>query len=327
MSHTRTSLVLASLLVVALLVLLSGLLAGSSPLAPAAVLGALLGPGDSLEATIVRGVRLPHVIAAFTVGALLAQAGLMLQALFRNPLADPYVVGVSGGAAVGALAAMLAGAGTLLLHASAASGALLVGLCTWLLGRQGGLLRLLLTGVVLASVCGAITSVLLAVADNGALRGMVFWLAGDLAWAANPVALLVVMLAATAAATVFSRWLNVLAAGELRSASLGLAPGTARGCTFAVAATLTAVAVLSAGPVGFIGLIAPHLSRLLLGTSDHRAVAPAATLTGGALLALADLVSRTVAAPRQLPVGAVTALIGAPLFLWLIRQQSRQRGA
>jgi iron complex transport system permease protein len=252
------------------------------------------------------------------VGALLALAGLLLQALFRNPLADPYVIGVSGGASVGALLALVSGAGLVTLHLSTALGAFVVGIGAWLLGRRGGLLRLLLTGVVLASACGAITSLILSVADSTQLRGMVFWLAGDVSFAGPPAPLLAVVVVATIAGVLAGRWLNVLASGELRAASLGLAAGSARCGVFAVAAVLVTLAVLAAGPVGFVGLTAPHLSRMLLGTSDHRGIAPASALLGGTLLMLADLLARTLAAPRQLPVGAITALVGVPLFLWLL---------
>jgi iron complex transport system permease protein len=152
---------------------------------------------------------------------------------------------------------------------------------------------------------------------------MVFWLAGDVSFAGSPVPLLAAAVIAVVGGMAAGRWLNVLAAGELRSASLGLAAAGARLAVFAVAAALVALAVLAAGPVGFIGLTAPHLSRMLLGTSDHRAIAPASALLGGTLLMLADLLARTLAAPRQLPVGAVTALVGVPLFLWLLWQQGR----
>jgi iron complex transport system permease protein len=324
MVHARLGWGLGALLLLAVMALIASLLIGSANVPVTDAVHALLGSGDDLTRTVMQQVRLPRALSAFAVGSLLALAGVLLQALFRNPLADPFVLGVSGGAAVGALSGMLLGVGISGLHWFASSGALAVGLLTWTLGRGGGLLRLLLTGVVLASACGALTSVMLAVADNAQLRGMVFWLAGDLAWAQQPGLNLLVAMLCTVAALLFGRVLNVLAAGELRSASLGVAGSKARLVVFALAAMLTAMAVLSAGPVGFVGLVAPHLVRLALGTSDHRVVAPGAALAGGTLLCLADMLSRTVAAPRQLPVGAVMALVGAPIFLWLLRKQSRQ---
>ncbi|MBV9346151.1 MAG: iron ABC transporter permease [Gammaproteobacteria bacterium] len=313
-----------ALLVLGLLAVLVfgvALLSGSSGIGVRAALGALLGAGDEATRNVLLAVRLPRVLAAFGVGSLLALAGVLLQALFRNALADPYVLGVSGGAAVGALLAMIAGAAALIVQSAAVAGALgAVGL-VYLLARGGGTPRLLLTGVVLASACGALVSVLLALADSSRVRGMVFWLAGDLEWAVQPWLSAGAALLAVAVAIVLARPLNVLAAGELRARSVGLALEAWRTVLFIACAALTALAVVSAGTVGFVGLITPHAVRLSFGTSDHRVVAPAAALGGGMLLALADLVARTIAAPRQLPVGAIMALVGAPLFVMLLRQR------
>lgn len=301
--------------------LLASLLAGSADLSVGRALAALGGGGDELAGTIVRTIRLPRTISAFAVGSLLGLAGVLLQALFRNPLADPFVLGVSGGASVGALAGMLAGISLGGLEWTATGGALCVGALVLWLGSGGDTGRLLLSGVVLASACGAVISVLLAIADNGQLRGMVFWLAGDLGWAQHPWFDLAASGAALLLALIGGRALNVLAAGEMRSAVLGLDARLARPVVFLIAAALTSLAVLAAGPVGFVGLVAPHLVRLALRSSDHRLVAPGAALCGGALLCLADIASRTIAAPRQLPVGAITALIGAPVFLLLLRRR------
>ena len=303
--------------------LLASLLAGSAHLSLGRALAALGGGGDELAGTIVRTIRLPRSISAFAVGSLLGLAGVLLQALFRNPLADPFVLGVSGGASVGALAGMLTGLTLGAVEWTATGGALAIGALVYWMGSGGDSGRLLLSGVVLASACGAVISVLLAIADNGQLRGMVFWLAGDLGWAQHPWFDLGAAGIGLVAALLGGRALNVLAAGELRSAVLGLDARMARPVVFVVAAALTSLAVLAAGPVGFVGLVAPHLVRLALRTSDHRLVAPGAALCGGALLCLADIASRTVAAPRQLPVGAITALIGAPVFLLLLRRRRR----
>jgi iron complex transport system permease protein len=311
---------LVALGVLAAAALLASLLVGPSAMNPGRALAAISGHGDPLAISIMQTLRVPRSLSAFAVGTLLALAGVLLQALFRNPLADPFVLGVSGGASVGALAGMLAGASMLALQWYASLGGLLVGLAVLTLGRGGQTLRLLLAGAVLASACGALVSVLLAVADAGRLRGMVFWLAGDLGWSDHPAVDLSVAAVALAATLAFGRALNVLAAGELRSASVGLDVGRARLGVFAASSVLTAFAVLSAGSVGFVGLVAPHLARLTLRTTDHRYVAPAAALAGGALVCLADLAGRTLAAPRQLPVGAVMALIGAPVFILLLRR-------
>jgi iron complex transport system permease protein len=317
-SRWRSLLVLVLL---AVLVFVVALLVGSSGIGLREALAALGGAGDEATRNVLLDVRLPRVLAAFGVGSLLALCGVLLQALFRNPLADPYVLGVSGGAAVGALLAMIAGAAALMVQSAAVAGALgAVGL-VYLLARGGGTPRLLLTGVVLASACGALVSVLLALADSSRVRGMVFWLAGDLEWAVNPWLSAGAALAAVGAAIVLARPLNVLAAGELRARTVGLALEGWRTLLFIACATLTAIAVVSAGTVGFVGLITPHAVRLTFRTSDHRIVAPAAALAGGMLLAAADLVARTIAAPRQLPVGAIMALVGAPLFVVLLRQK------
>src|SRR5499427_7507340 len=314
---------LALLAVLAALVFGVSLLVGSSGLGWRGALAALTGSGDEATRTVLLAVRLPRVLAAFGVGSLLALAGVLLQALFRNPLADPYVLGVSGGAAVGALLAMMAGAAALVVQSAAVAGALAAVAIVYLLARSGGTPRLLLTGVVLASACGALVSVLLALADTSRVRGMVFWLAGDLEWAVSPWLSAGAALLAVAVAIVVARPLNVLAAGELRARTVGLALEAWRTLLFVACAVLTALAVVSAGTVGFVGLITPHAVRLSFRSSDHRIVAPAAALAGGMLLAGADLVARTIASPRQLPVGAIMALVGAPLFVALLRGRAR----
>jgi iron complex transport system permease protein len=311
------------LLALAAAVFLAALLIGSSGISPSRALAVLAGTGDEATRSVLLGVRLPRVLAAFGVGSLLALSGVLLQALFRNPLADPYVLGVSGGAAVGALLAMIAGAAATVVQSAAMAGALGAVSMVYLLARNGGTPQLLLTGVVLASACGALVSVLLALADTSRVRGMVFWLAGDLEWAVSPWVSGGAAVLAVAIATILARPLNVLAAGELRARTVGLALDVWRTVLFVGCATLTAIAVVSAGTVGFVGLITPHAVRLTFRTSDHRIVAPAAALGGGMLLAGADLMARTVASPRQLPVGAIMALVGAPLFVMLLRGRGR----
>ena len=311
------------LLTLALAVFLAALLIGSSGVGLSRALSVLAGSGDEAARNVLLVVRLPRVLAAFGVGSLLALAGVLLQALFRNSLADPYVLGVSGGAAVGALLAMMAGAAAFMVQSAAVAGALAAVAIVYLLARGGGTPRLLLTGVVLASACGALVSVLLALADTSRVRGMVFWLAGDLEWAVTPWVSAAAALIAIAVAIVVARPLNVLAAGELRARTVGLALEAWRTLLFVACAALTSIAVVSAGTVGFVGLITPHAVRLSFRTSDHRIVAPAAAVAGGMLVAGADLVARTCAAPRQLPVGAILALVGAPLFVILLRGRGR----
>jgi len=310
---------LTLLLALATAVCLVSLLNGGSGITARQAIAALLGAGDEAARSVMLEVRLPRLLAAFGVGGLLALAGVLLQALFRNPLADPYVLGVSGGAAVGALLAMIAGAAAVGVQSGAILGALGAVALVHLLARGGGTSRLLLTGVVIASACGALVSVLLALADSGRLRGMVFWLAGDLGWALSPWSSVLAAVFAACLALLVARPLNVLSAGELRARSVGLQIEVWRTTVFLACATLTAIAVISAGTVGFVGLITPHAIRLSFRTSDHRIVAPASVLLGGTVLAAADVVARTIASPRQLPVGAIMALVGASLFLALLR--------
>jgi iron complex transport system permease protein len=307
----------------ALAVALVSLLSGTAGIDAREALQALWNGTDATARSVLLEVRVPRLLAAFGVGSVLALAGVLLQALFRNPLADPYVLGVSGGAAVGALLAMLAGAGVLLVQSAAVAGALGAVAIVYVLARAGGVPQLLLTGVVMASACGALVAILLALADSVRLRGMVFWLAGDLGWASSAVPGIAGALCAVGFAVLLARPLNVLAAGELRARSVGLDFQRWRTAVIGACAVLTSIAVVSAGTVGFVGLITPHAVRLLFRTSDHRIVAPAAALFGGTLLAAADLIARTVASPRQLPVGAIMALVGAPLFIALLRSRSR----
>ncbi len=301
----------------------ASLLSGSADIAIPAVWDALRGLGDPLAQTVVLELRLPRWLAACGVGSSLAIAGLLLQALFRNPLADPYVLGVSGGAAVGALLALLAGASALMGQLGAVLGALAATTALLLLARGTDSLRLLLSGVVIAALCGAVVTLLLVAASGDQLRGMIFWLAGDLSLARTPWLSLSLAIAGGLLATLFAKPLDLLSGGELRAQTLGLDVSRWRNILVGSAVLLTAVAVTSAGTIGFVGLVTPHLVRLLFGSSSHRIIAPATALAGAILVAAADLLARTVAEPRQLPVGAIMALIGAPVFALLIRRGFR----
>jgi iron complex transport system permease protein len=296
------------------------LVSGSTGIGVRPALAALFGDAAEPARTVVLELRAPRLLSAFTIGALLALAGVLLQALFRNPLADSYVLGVSGGSSVGALFALLLGASLWAVQCSAALGAMLTTFLVLGLARGGATVRVLLTGVVIASACGALVTLVLVLADNGQLRGMMFWLAGDLGWAAQPWLMAGSALLATLLVTLISRPLDVLATGETTAQSLGLDLIRWRVAIVVFAGALTAGAVIQGGSIGFIGLVIPHFVRLAFGTSAHRVVVPAAALAGGTLLAAADLVARTVAAPRQLPVGAIMALLGVPMFLVLLRR-------
>ena len=283
----------------------------------------LLGGGEPIARSVVLELRLPRALAAMAVGGALAVAGLLLQALFRNPLADPYVLGVSGGASVGALLALAAGGGAVAVQAGATTGAVLAGACVFLIGARLGASQLLLAGVVVASACGAAVTLLLSLVGSEQLRGMLFWLAGDLSQAREPLLPLLIAAVAALVASLAGTPLNVLAAGDLRAAAVGLDVRKWRILVFLAAAGLTAIAVVVAGTIGFVGLMGAHGARLLLSSSDHRQLAPATMLLGGTFVAIADLLARTVLEPRQLPVGAVMALLGAPLFILLLRRVSR----
>ncbi|MCM1129254.1 MAG: iron ABC transporter permease [Alistipes senegalensis] len=310
----------------AVLCVLLSCLAGPAGVAwdalPAAFAECLRGEPFSLTAAILQ-LRLQRVAAAFLTGASLALAGVMMQALLRNPLADPYVLGVSGGASVGVLLALLLGGAAWMADAAAFCGAVCVAfLLYWLVRREwggeaeaGGMARLLLTGVIVAFGCGALVTLLLSVAPDGYLRGMVFWLVGDLEGARLNWLSVLALLAVLAGMLRLARSVNLLALYAGEAAALGVNVGSVRRFLFGGGALLTACAVANAGNLGFVGLVVPHFCRRLFGP-DHRLLLPASLFSGGIFLVLADTVARTVVSPRQLPVGAVMALIGVPVFLW-----------
>ena len=282
---------------------------------------------DALRTTgvILLQVRLPRVFLGFLVGSCLAAVGVALQALLRNPLADPYVLGASGGAAVGALGSLLAGVAGLWIDVGAFTGALSATLLVFGLAHGDGSwtrTRLLLTGVIVAAGCGAAVALMLSIAPEGRVKGMLFWLMGDASGVSNPWPALGVLAVGLVTALPFARELNLLARGEVTALALGVRVGRLRGLVYGLGALLTAAAVTTLGSVGFIGLIVPHLVRLVIG-NDQRLLLPAASLAGGVLLTLADTAARTVVAPVQLPVGVLTALIGVPVFLFLLARHPR----
>lgn len=332
MAHSAVSRSRALILPVAIalccgLAVLTGLMTGPVPVSLSELLETLL-PGaaaDSVTYQVVHELRIPRVSGAFAIGASLAVAGAMLQILLRNPLADPYILGTAGGAAAGALGAILAGLGSLLVNAAALTGALCSTLLVfWLgFGRAGFTpLRLLLTGVVVAAGWNAAISFLLVSAASQDASAMLFWLLGDLqritdataAWWTLAIGLLVGM--------AMARSLNVLRQGELSAQAVGVPVVPLRLVLFTAASLLTATAVTLAGAVGFVGLLVPHALRLL-GVKDHRTLLPAAAGLGGAVLVAADTLSRMILAPQQLPVGVLTAALGVPVFLILLHRTGR----
>lgn len=280
------------------------------------------GDGSALHRTLVWELRLPRAIAAFATGGLLAVAGALMQVLLRNPLADPYILGLSGGAAVGALLAMLAGMGTLLISGSAFAGAMLATMLVFGLAHGTGSWtpsRLLLTGVVVASGWGAVITLMLAITPSHKLPGMLYWLMGDVSYARTPWPAFVVLVVSIVLIMPLARNLNVLARGPMQAAALGVSVRPLEWAVYLLASLLTATAVTTAGSIGFVGLIVPHMLRLVLG-NDQRIILPASALAGGTLLVLADTLARTAVAPEQLPVGVITALLGVPMFLYLLHR-------
>ena len=331
----RATLVISALALLAVASLVFSGMIGSVPIPLGDMPGALVevanGRNGSLAATLLE-LRLSRALVAFVTGAALALAGVMMQALLRNPLADPYVLGISAGASVGALAALLFMSALWVIDAAAFAGAVAVSMMLYLLARrdlrggtaaEGGASLLLLTGVILSSGCMAMVTLMLSIAPESRLRSMIFWMIGDLAGAPLRAVPWIVLAVGLLFALRSARSLNVLSLHAEAAATLGITVGTLRKGLFFCSGLLTASAVTSAGSIGFVGLIVPHACRFACGP-DHRLLIPAATLAGGTFLVLADTLARTVLAPQQLPVGVVTALIGAPVFLYQLHRLHRK---
>ncbi len=317
---------LAILLLVALGALGLSLAVGSVDIPPDRLWHLLWQDDGSVQARILHQLRLPRTFTAFFIGGLLGVAGVLMQVLLRNPLADPYVLGVSGGAAVAVLLAMLLGLSATWYTPVAFGGALTSILLLFALAHRAdwNAMRLLLTGIVLAAGWSAFISLVLSLAPGGQLPGMLFWLMGDLSDALQPGLPGLVLATALLAALWLAPRLNLVVRGALRAQALGVELRSVRIQVYLLASLLTATAVSLAGAIGFIGLVAPHLTRLLIG-GDHRLLLPGAALAGGSLLLLADTAARTLVAPMQLPVGVLTALLGVPLFLYLLNRTPGRR--
>ncbi len=311
---------LVGLVLMGILAVLVAVGVGSSHVGFAKVLWVFAGGGSELDRTLILDLRLPRVLSAFVVGGLLAVAGALMQVLLRNPLADPYVLGLSGGAAVGALLAMLAGTAGFMVSGSAFAGAMLATLLVFGLAHGSGSWtpsRLLLTGVVVAAGWGALITLILSMTPAARLPGMLYWLMGDLSHSGQPWPGMVVLVLVCLLVLPLGRSLNVLARGTMQAAALGVSVRPLEWLIYLLASVLTATAVTMAGAVGFVGLVVPHMLRLVLG-NDQRLILPACALAGGILLVLADTLARNVIAPEQLPVGVITALLGVPTFLYLL---------
>ena len=332
MRAAPTIAILALMLPVSVVV---GILVGAVPLAPGDVLGALFGGGDAVTGVIVRDLRAPRVIAAALVGGALAAAGALLQGLFRNPLADPYVTGTSAGGALGAVAVIAIGGdleGTA-VPIAAFAGALASALGVWQLSRLGGrttVLTLLLAGVVLTSFAGAMITLLLFVNDRLSLRlrAILDILGGGVAVRSkNEIVVAAVIIAlGVALAVLLARRIDAFVFGEETAATLGVDPERTTIAVIVAAALLTGAAVALAGLVGFVGLVVPHALRPIVG-AGHRTLAITSFLAGAIVLVLADTGARSIIAPAELPVGVLTGLVGAPFFLFLLVRARRREVA
>lgn len=318
------------LVLLALLALAASVFAlsvGAAGLPLGDVLDAFTGAADPTTRTIVLELRLPRVALALVAGGGLALAGAVFQAVLRNALAEPYVLGVAGGAAVGAVAAVVFGLAVIpgVVQLSALAGAIgamvLVLRIALRVGRTLDTRVLLLAGVVVGAFFNAVILLLLMLADVESFRSAVFWMMGSLAGAnwrtAGLLALFV--LPSIVVLLALARALNLLAIGEETALFLGARVERVKLVTYFVASLLVAAAVSACGVIGFIGLIVPHAVRLAWG-SDHRLLLPASVLGGGTFLLLADTAARSIAAPAELPVGVITALVGVPIFVLLLRR-------
>ena len=314
---------------------------GAVRIAPAQVIAILLAhAGISLDVSytaqqdaVLWAIRLPRVVLAALVGAALALAGAVLQGVFRNPLADPGLVGVSSGAALGAVSAVVVGFSTFglaTLPAAAFVGGLLAMLAVYSFARQGGrteVVTLILAGIAVNAIAGAGTGLMIFLANDVQLRTIVFWSLGSLGgttWRSVSAVLPFIGLGLV----LLPRWgrqLNLLVLGEREARHLGLDTERLRFVLVGLAALIMGASVAVAGIIGFVGLVVPHIIRLIAGP-DHRVLLPASALAGASLLLLADLAARTLVLPRELPLGVVTALAGGPFFLWLLHRTRKEHG-
>jgi len=317
-------LIFSFLVALSLFALVLSLSLGSVSIDIPTIWDSLTNQQTNVQTQIITELRFPRAATAFLTGGLLALSGVLMQVLLRNPLADPYILGISGGAAVGALLSITLGIASQWIDIAAFIGAMLSMLVLFILSKSNSSQstdHLLLTGVVIAAGWGATINLLLIMADTQSIHSMLFWLMGDLTSVSMPSPLVpIILISALSISWYFARDLNLLSQGEDKAQALGSPVKRVRQIAFVTAALCTAIAVSMAGSIGFVGLIIPHLLRLIIG-SNHRLLLPASVLAGGSLLTLADLGARTLFAPQQLPVGVITAIIGVPVFLYLLKRQ------
>lgn len=321
--QTNTVFFIVILLIISFFSLIISLSLGSTSLNWAHLIPTNHQPLTKAESTILWHIRLPLAINTFICGSLLALAGLLMQTLLRNPLADPYVLGISSGAAVASLVAIEWGLSGFLVHTASLAGGvtamlLVLGL-THARYLSMDISRLLLTGIIFSAGCNAIISLIMTLSPDHNLKSMMFWLLGDLT--VQPIhwfiAILIILLGTIL--TAIGPALDLLGFGHLKATSLGIKTQQLHLILYLTSALLTALAVSIAGSIGFIGLIVPHALRLM-GYRRHKILIPGCILLGGSLLCLAGTLARTVLAPQQLPIGIITAFIGVPLFLVLLNK-------
>ncbi|MES5825093.1 iron ABC transporter permease [Streptomyces sp. RG80] len=313
---------------------------GAYPIPLADVLSSVLhqvglggGELDRVAESVLWNVRLPRIVLALLVGASLGCAGALMQGVFGNPLAEPGVIGISSGAAVGAVASIVFGLnflGNWTVSAFAFVAGLATVLIVYVMSRSGGrteVVTLILTGIAVNAFAGALIGLFLFFADTAAVNQVAFWQLGSLAQATWPKVLAVLPCAVLglAVAPLYARRLDLLSLGERPARHLGVDVERLRVLLILVIALLTAAAVSVSGIIGFVGLVVPHLLRMVAGPG-HRFLVPGSALTGALVLLAADLAARTIAAPAELPLGVLTALLGSPFFFWLLRRTRRKQG-
>ncbi|CAN7417683.1 MULTISPECIES: iron ABC transporter permease [Ensifer] len=330
--------VIVLLVIFAAATFIGSIMTGAADASLSNVVRWLLGASDADQVLSVRDriiildIRLPRAVLGMLVGASLAVSGVVMQGLFRNPLADPGLVGVSSGASLGAVLLIVLGSavfgplfalfGFYALPVAAFIGGLVTTLLLYRIATRGGqtsIATLLLAGIALGALTGAFTGVLIFIADDKQLRDVTFWGLGSLAGASwtKIAAAAPIILLSLAVTPFLARGLNAITLGEAAAFHMGIPVQRMKNIAIVSVAAATGASVAVSGGIGFVGIVVPHLLRLVIGP-DHRYLVPASALLGGTLLILADMIARTIASPAELPIGIVTAFIGAPFFLWIL---------
>lgn len=335
----RSTLVLPLLATGLAVAIVAALSIGAFPVMPsdiwtAVTAGVTGNEQTTIAASVVWDVRIPRVLLAVLVGATLAAAGTLMQGSFANPLAEPGIVGVSSGAAVAAVLSIVAGLtafGAWVLPGAAFVGGIAVTAAVYWLARVDGrteVLTLVLVGIAVNAFAGALIGLLMSVSNDAQLRSITFWNLGSLSGATwvNVLAVLPIAVVGIGLSMLLVHKLDMLALGERAAGHLGVNVESLRRWVIFLVAALTAAAVAVAGIIVFVGLVVPHAVRLLVGPT-HRRLLPAAVIAGALLLVVADLIARTIVAPREIPIGVLTALVGSPVFFWLLRREHKRRGS